>query len=551
MNFQVLRKTLIIIILSLPLFSIADDQIFIANQNNQISLNLDLDGDSKIYWFRQTKHGLPSEIALENPENICSHQIQWPWPLIQKEYGKNTAIYTKSLSIPIVIKKIDQDKPAKATLIMTYVECNSLGCFPKKHELVLEIPGNTDEVSQNRAPKEDLIQKVQFSENNLQVVVSDKESKIFALYNQEIYLPAKNISQKDLKISVFEGLRDKKGKVEFFLSKTNYIKELELENIETLTASSNFLIYYLAISLLGGFILNFMPCVLPVLSLKLFNLVNAKTPSQRRGDAAISIATIIIYFASLGVFASLAKMSGEFFSAGLSLQMPSVIILCIVFVLITLGISLDRINLNLQIPFLLNYSGSSNSLNVIASSLVSTILATPCTAPFLATSVTFALSQNIPVIIMIFATSGIGFASPYILVSFWPGIIDLLPRSGKWQKYLKYFFILLLILTIFWLFWILQAQIGILSAFSVLILAYGIRFAIESSIKRKAMILLCLLGGILNIPFWIGSNQTNLTLHHGSRDWEEFSAQKLSDYKEKGEIIFIFATAEWCATCKL
>jgi thiol:disulfide interchange protein len=308
-----------------------------------------------------------------------------------------------------------------------------------------------------------------------------------------------------------------------------------------------FILYFYAF--LGGFILNLMPCVLPVLSLKLFSLVKARSPLERRIESILSILTIMIFFLFLGFLTVKAKDLGEYFIPGFNLQTPPVIITCMIFITITISLLREKIIFNVDIPF---KESKIRYFNVIATTLISTILATPCTAPFLVSSMAYALSQESEIILLMFFLTSLGFSLPYFAVIVNPNIISFLPKSGAWQEKIKHVFLLLLLATLAWLFWILSSQLGYLPAISALLLLYFTRAIIENQIKFYLKIFAIFVVTSLSfaIPLITKENFSKIDNIKNSL-WESFSFKKFEEYKANNEIILVYATADWCITCKV
>jgi thiol:disulfide interchange protein len=220
----------------------------------------------------------------------------------------------------------------------------------------------------------------------------------------------------------------------------------------------------LLLAVLGGLILNAMPCVLPVLSLKIFGLVRSAGHGRAevvRGTLATS-AGILASFWALALVAIAAQAAGAAVGWGVQFQHPGfVAFLAVVVVLFCLNLwGLFEIPL----PQRLARLGGSGAREGVAghffSGLFATLMATPCSAPFLGAAISFALAQRAPVVLAIFTALGLGMALPYLLIAAVPGIARFLPRPGAWMETVRGVMGFLLAASAVWLFYVLSSQVA-------------------------------------------------------------------------------------------
>lgn len=326
----------------------------------------------------------------------------------------------------------------------------------------------------------------------------------------------------------------------------------------------------LAFALLGGLILNAMPCVLPVLSLKVFGLVRSSGQGRSevvRGGLATA-AGIVVSFWALALAALAARAAGSAVGWGVQFQQPGfVAFLLVVVVLFCLNLwGLFEILL----PQTLARAGAAAPREGLgghfASGLFATLMATPCSAPFLGTAVGFALSQPAPAILAVFTAVGVGMALPYLLLAAFPASARLLPKPGAWMETLKGVLGFLLAGAAVWLFYVLAGQIsavriaGIQLGLLVLSLFLWLRHRTGSTAVRRlagAAVVLAALATIY-IAASVGAGAGTAGGPGTARaatpkliPWTPFDRAKAEALAAGGQLVFVDATAEWCLTCKV
>ncbi|MCM2269839.1 MAG: hypothetical protein NDJ75_07045, partial [Thermoanaerobaculia bacterium] len=236
----------------------------------------------------------------------------------------------------------------------------------------------------------------------------------------------------------------------------------------------------LLLALLGGFILNGMPCVLPILSLKLFGLVKAAGQSRAsvRAGAVATAAGIVISFWALALAALAARGAGAAIGWGVQFQQPGfVAFLAVVILLFTLNLwGLFEIPLPARLARLAEAGSGEGLGGHFASGLFATLMATPCSAPFLGTALSFALGQSAGVIVATLTAVGVGLALPYLVLAAWPGFVRHLPKPGAWMDTLRGTMGFLLAAALVWLLYVLQAQVAaeFVAFFQLALLALGL-----------------------------------------------------------------------------
>lgn len=326
------------------------------------------------------------------------------------------------------------------------------------------------------------------------------------------------------------------------------------------------LLTILLLGVLGGLILNAMPCVLPVLSLKIFGLV--KSAGQGRSHVVLgSLATslgILLSFWALALAAVIAKSAGGAVGWGVQFQEPVfVVVLAVIVLLFCLNLwGVFEIPLPRSLARFADSGPKEGLPGHLASGLFATLMATPCSAPFLGTAVGFALSQSALMIFAVFSAIAIGMALPYLALAAAPGAAKLLPKPGPWMQALRVVMGFLLAAAAIWLFYVLAAQMSrerlafIELALLVLALSVWIRHQATQSRVFRVLGLLGIVGSIATaVVLAADSPSVESTAETEGREqliaWMTFDRQEAESLVREGRLVFVDVTADWCFTCKV
>jgi thiol:disulfide interchange protein/DsbC/DsbD-like thiol-disulfide interchange protein len=327
---------------------------------------------------------------------------------------------------------------------------------------------------------------------------------------------------------------------------------------------SGSLIYYLALAFFGGLILNIMPCVLPVISIKLFGLVKYRNESRKviiRHNFFYTLG-ILSTFVILACIVLALKSIGTQVGWGFQLQSPNFIALMIV------ALFIFSLNLFGMFEFITpggkhlgNLQTKEGFLGDFLSGVLATILSTPCSAPFLGTALTFAFTSSSYTIFSIFIMIGLGLAFPFIMTGFFPKLVSFLPRPGNWMNNVKKFLGLTLILTTIWLFDVYNALVdGSAQLMKLATVCALVFFAIALKRKDKwisgiTSLIALLIFVNLSTSTVVSSKDEQTALIRDKKakglNWEPWSLDRMKEYKENRQVVFIDFTAKWCFTCKV
>jgi len=571
----------------------------------QLGLKVQMQPGWHIYWRVAGDTGFPPVLDWSGSANFVSAQFLWPAPKrlrqeLQPDNFVESYTYSDTVTFPIDITTRDLTKPLDISLHISYAICAET-CIPGQADLALNMQPDfkSDENLKIIESAKKLVPQVNGayglkieSINKFLSPEGDKQFIKITASNVTNFLKGATILVEGGEHFIFNNpTADIKGKsarftipVTFTTDKKN-LKGTNLtitlingddsveltQNADTLTELANSptqekqkysyktLLIMIVFAFIGGMILNVMPCVLPILSIKILGIL-------KHGGGKKSDVTASFLITALGILASFIgfalvtiwlKSSGEIVGWGFNFQQP--------YFIITLVIILTLFAANLWGLFeirmpshLTNLSAKSEGmLGYFMSGVLATTLATPCTAPFLGTAVGFSITRGAFEILIIFTAMGVGLASPYLIFSLFPEMITKLPKPGVWMVKVKHLMGILLAFAATWLIWVLSNQLGrvaaavllILSILKILKLWAANHVSLINKIKIPLLCIIILLAFI--IPIKVADKSEVVKLHEDNNIWEEFKPEYIEPLVTNGKIVFIDITADWCLTCKV
>ena len=514
-----------------------------------LALHFQTQPDWHIYWRSPGDAGYPPKIDWAGSVNIKSAEFLWPVPHRYSVGNIETIGYTGDVVLPISVTLAQAGAQTVANANLDYLTCKDI-CVPHQYQFQLQFYVGPFLPS----PDKDLIEFTK-------TLVPDKDSSRSMIGIRHIFVggtdakPTLDIdaynpngfSNPDVFLESAAPFTFAKPKMTLNTDRTaaNFsvaVAALDPKMLEQITRTPitvtvadgqkghettaipmrmtavmpfGGVIVMILLAFIGGVILNFMPCVLPVLSIKLIQIVGKHDHDHamiRRGFLA-SAAGILVCFWVLAGIATLVKLLGHQAGWGMQFQHTEFLLLMIVILLAFAGNmwGLFEIRLPLWIANLVRIGRGEQSLSrEFLTGMLATLLATPCSAPFLGTALGFALSQGAPQIFLIFTAVGLGLALPYMLVAVWPQSVHALPKPGRWMITLRRVLAVFLLMTAIWLGAIVVAQ------------------------KTNW----------LDMPANAATSKTDLP-------WQYFDPNKIGQYVAAGKIVFVDVTADWCLTCKL
>ena len=553
------------------------------NKNNfYIGLEFNLKPDWKIYWRQPGDSGMPPTLDFSSSKNLKSFELQWPYPIKELEAANIlTNVYKNNVIIPIKLSVIDVTKTLYLNTMLSFQVCKDI-CIPIETNLFLKLyPGEAEltdkfhniELALSKVPveyKKTGIKNILINKHSKNVLIINIENAInFPSGPLEIFLENGDHYIKILKINILENFNnnikaklvledavDNYKKINITLVKGNLVAYADSINIK----ESNFdsILVILVMAFIGGFILNFMPCVLPVLTLKLSRILSNKYKdhSSIRFNFLLTTLGIVFSFICLAfITIGLKNITGEI-GWGIQFQQP-LFLFFLIFILIIFSLNLFNF-LEINLPSNLssnihNYIKNKKHGIAFFEGAFATLLATPCSAPFLGSAVSFALSSSFFITLSIFIVLGIGMSFPYILFIAFPSLVRFLPKPGTWMVYLKYFLGFGVMLTAVWLGYVCIMIVG-LRIFTVFILSIIILLLMFNKTINKnkyGFLLIALL--IITVFFTYTSkvlDKYSLDFSNNS-EWVKYNSDSLLNYINGGSTVFIDITADWCVTCKV
>ncbi len=336
-------------------------------------------------------------------------------------------------------------------------------------------------------------------------------------------------------------------------------KKNEIVKAATTSAPTYSLGIIILMALLGGLILNLMPCVLPVISIKLFGLIKSKksTRAQLLKHNLLYSLGVISTLMGLALVIIFLKKSGEQVGWGFQLQSPTfVAIICLVIFIMTLNFFGLFEFMTPGGSKLGNVDTKDSPFEDFFAGVLTTILSTPCSAPFLGSALAFALTSDTSTILLVFFCIGLGLASPFLLTSIFPGLLNLLPKPGMWMEKFKYFLGLTLLLTLIWLMDLLHSLVDSSHLIATIYPLFAFIFFIFFSrkyISKSIIMLIALLGvsAYFAFNFYHDPPTSSSAITSTNSSWKAWTPEINDEYLSSNKTAFIDFTAKWCLTCQV
>jgi thiol:disulfide interchange protein/DsbC/DsbD-like thiol-disulfide interchange protein len=603
---------------------------------------LSMDPGWHTYWKNSGEAGLPTSIRWRLPAGVTAGEIQWPLPNKYVESGDVLTYGYKDETMLLVPIRVEPSVNPGSTVTLraevSWLECEAI-CVPGEadEKLTLRVedrqpaPASTELFGRYRATlpeslaeARDLDVRIERARGEIRLIVQGRGTPLeFSPESSPDFYPE---PQEDISIGRTR-VRTDRDRAELSFSLTAYQRlteaqtiagilvmpsgenerrgyrieiDLPAEYVRTIplpgeepssggllemdfsaerAGANTSLALYLVFALIGGILLNIMPCVLPVIALKVFGIVKMAGDEPRRVKRLgwMFSLGILASFLVLALVVILLQLAGQQVGWGFQFQEP-LFVIAMSAIVFAFGLSLFGV-FEVQLP-----GSAVAGVSALASrqegagkgytasffeGVFATILATPCTAPFLGSALGFAFAQPAGVILLIFSTVALGMALPYLVLTMQPNWLKYVPKPGEWMVTVKQFMGFLMMATLLWLLYVLGKQLGMEAVIwtGAFLLSVGIacwligRFATLSASRRRSLatwasaVVIVALGyfvfleSILDVQDVIAGQGAA-----GSSDgiqWEPFSLESLEGKLKGDRPVFVDFTAEWCLTCKV
>jgi suppressor for copper-sensitivity B len=543
----------------------------------RLGLEITLDPGWKTYWRTPGEGGLPPVLDWSASENVAIAEIDFPAPKRFQILGIDSIGYVERVVYPITIVPGRPGEAVVANLTLDYLTCSDI-CIPQHAELSLTLPGgaagpneHTFAIDQARGqipapgtPGFGLIAATVsqgegdrwWLELETNAALATPDAFVEAADGSFAFGAPERVGPTRLRLPVHyaEASPATLDGGELTVTLTDGIRAFEETINSTLaTAESVNLLAWVTIlvtALVGGLILNLMPCVLPVLSIKIMGLMQhgGGDLGKARSSFLATAAGIVVSFMVLAGAAIALKAGGVAVGWGIQFQEPVFItfmtLICVLFAANLWGL------FEIPMPAFIGRLGEGQA-GSFTTGLFATLLATPCSAPFVGTAVAFALGRGAVETLAVFLAMGIGLALPYLCVAAWPKVATSLPKPGKWVVWVRWTMGILLGATGVWLASILHELAGDIAIMAVAILSVGLVLWLWRAKEgwrlpgaAAAIALALVVQGALPS-----------TAPGGQRDiadalWQPFSHERLASLVADGKIVMVDVTADWCITCQ-
>ncbi|MBT3916469.1 MAG: hypothetical protein HN731_11945 [Rhodospirillaceae bacterium] len=576
----------------------------------KLGLQFKLKKGWKIYWRAPGDAGFPPNLNWQKSENLAKTEFGWPLPSRFEVLGLQTLGYKKEVVFPITATVKDPAQPLKLRAELNYLTCDDI-CIPYKTKLSFDLSAGgptTDNMSANyhlisqytaKIPGDGKAHNLSIESVETTGLFSEVEKDVrkgfirikaksgIPFEKPDIFIegpeltffgkPVASLSHDGatatIKVPVSEEEKAKIVNASLRLTLKDGARSAERtltvtegRTAPTITKTLPFsLPTILAFALLGGLILNLMPCVLPVISLKILGVVShggADDRIVRTSFIASSLGIITSFLAIAGGLVGL-KLAGSAVGWGIQFQHPWFI------VGLSVLVTLFAYNLwgifELRLPSWISDRASASTGQAedhqsfggnFATGAFATVLATPCSAPFLGTAVGFALAGGTFDIFAVFLALGVGMALPFISIALFPQLASRMPKPGNWMNTLKKVLGGALALTAIWLLSVLAIQLSLNAALIVgaLMIAMGLVLVLrnrlsESRQKLASLGIVVVIIGAFWTPYTYTPNAALLNTSTKEAYWRPFAPETIPGLVAEGKTVFVDVTAEWCITC--
>lgn len=566
------------------------------------------------YWKNPGESGLPTEITWTLPPGATAAPIVWPTPILFEVGGiTNYGFKDESMLLVRITPPADLAGPLKLEAAANWLVCEDV-CIPEEGKFELTLPSGAaatpappatrtlfEQARRNIPTESPWPARYGVAQSGDPTLIVDAKGLKADTIGNVYFFPAEwgpiatmakqsaTVDANGIRIPLKRG--DAKTALPPLLAGTLVLTEKTADGTvkqafdvsakldPAFTPSSASLagaiggeelslVQALLFALLGGLILNLMPCVFPVLAMKaaaFARLAGHDRAEMRRDGLAYTAGVLVAFAAMAAVVLAIRAGVGEV-SWGFQFQSP-VFSLLIAYLFFVVGLNLSGV---FEVGNRLAGVGQGlaargGTTGAFFTGVLAVIVATPCTAPFMAAALGFALAQPAPATVAVLLAMGLGLALPYLALSMTPALQRLMPRPGPWMDRLRQFLAFPMYASAVWMIWVLTQQTGadgvlyalggmVLIAFAIWLLRAGSTASTATWLRRglAAVAVLLAFGVTLKLedgPATAASASGNATGGVSFDGWERFSRARMAEAVAAGKPVFVDFTAAWCITC--
>jgi len=550
-----------------------------------VALHLTVKPGWHVYWRNPGDSGLPTEIAWHLPPGFSAGAIDWPAP--QRFVVGGLANYgytgTADLLVPIAVPAALPGGPLTLRAEASWLVCADI-CIPGGAKLALDLPPGTG------APDPDAAALFAAARRRLPQPAPFAAQFSAAGRDYRLFLPGVDGGSR-IEFFPYDGnlidhaaeprIEPSAGGVTLVLAKSAAATKApaRLDGVVEIgdaayalsavpgaapaaPAAAFPLAWWqaLALAFAGGVVLNLMPCVFPILSLKLLSLAGLAQRRDAHRDGLAYGAGVVVSFAALGFILLALRAGGDAVGWGFQLQSPLVVAL-LAYLMLAMALSLSGVA---EFGYGLagagsRFTGLGGTAGAFAAGVLAAVVATPCTAPFMGAALGFAVVAPAPLALAVFAVLGAGMAAPLTAASFVPAVVRHLPRPGRWMATAKQVLAFPLYATVAWLVWVLLQEVEPASALAVLFGLVLVGFAVwlYGASRAAAPLGRRLAGGLaaagliaaILLAANAGPGAGASRAAQAGLPYQPFSSARLAALEAEKRPVFVNLTASWCLTC--
>lgn len=531
-----------------------------------LGIKVELEDGWHGYWLSPGETGLPPSLAAVGGDNAGKAEFLWPLPERFEVSGYETVGYRSSLVVPLTVPVHDSSRAVTVRVTGTFFACRDV-CAPFPVDLTAETtPGHRNASALSEiAPW--LLRTPSKKPGAVDVLTTkvegDRLSVRFAspkMTRPEAFVDLGTRAFASLSSLTVEGdvataefaITNARGR-HVDLDGATIVVSDGTETFQTaIVAPVTPSMPVLWIALVAGFILNVMPCVFPVIAIKVFSLSSAPSSRRRQSYAATAVGIVCAFLCMAGAVALL-KAAGHQASWGMQFQQPVFIMAMTIvtgFFAVNMAGAFEVVLPSVVSTRLHRVTRGEGAASAFGQGFVLTLLATPCSAPFVGTAVGYALSGGTFGLVSVFVAMGLGMAIPYLVLASVPGTTRLLPKPGQWMVTVKYILAAMMAISSGWLASL--ALLGSNGRWLTLAAATSAALAVTSFMIVRGVprcVAAACLAGFLLIP--VSNALPTAATYDPGIAWRQFDASDADDLARQGKIVFIDISADWCLTCKI